>query len=35
MLRWRWELVKDKLYLMKDGNYGVIDAWTNPEKYFA
>jgi hypothetical protein len=31
MLRWRWELVKDKIYLLKDGNYGVWDRWSSPE----
>jgi hypothetical protein len=31
MLRWRWELVKNKLYLLKDGTYGVWDRWSSPE----
>lgn len=35
MLRFRFERVKDRLYLMKDGRYGVLDEWTDKEKYFA
>jgi hypothetical protein len=35
MLRWRWERVKDRIYLMKDGRYGLLDQWTDQEKYFA
>jgi hypothetical protein len=35
MLRWRFERVKDRIYLMKDGNYGLLDQWTDKEKYFA
>jgi len=31
MLRWRWEAVKDKLYLLRDGNYGVWDSWSSKE----
>jgi hypothetical protein len=35
MLRWRWERVKDRVYLMKDGRYGLLDPWTDKNKYFA
>jgi hypothetical protein len=35
MLRWRWEMVKDRIYLMRDGRYGLLDQWTDKEKYFA
>jgi hypothetical protein len=35
MLRFRWEAVKDRVYLMRDGRYGLLDPWTDKEKYFA
>jgi len=30
----RWKLVKDSIYLMVDGRYGILDPWTDVEKYF-
>jgi hypothetical protein len=35
MLRFRWEAKKDRIYLLKDGRYGLLDPWTDKEKYFA
>jgi hypothetical protein len=35
MLRYRWEAIKDRVYLMKDGRYGVLDRYTDRDKYFA
>jgi hypothetical protein len=31
----RWEPRKHLIYLMKDGRYGLLDKWTDKEKYFA
>ena len=30
----RWRLIKDIIYLMKDGRYGILDEWTDAGKYF-
>jgi hypothetical protein len=35
MWRWRWEEIRNRVYLLVDGRYGLIDPWTDPEKYFA
>jgi len=31
MLRYRFEAIKDKLYLLRDGNYGIWDEWSSEE----
>lgn len=30
----RWIAIKARVYLMKDGRYGVLDEWTDKDKYF-
>ena len=30
----RWKLVRNRLYLMTDGRYGVLDEWTDTALYF-
>jgi hypothetical protein len=35
MWRYRFEAIKDRLYLMKDGRYAKWDQWCDPERYFA
>lgn len=27
---WRWRAVQDRVYLLKDGHYGVWDEWSDP-----
>ena len=31
MLRYRWEAVKDRIYLLRDGRYGLWDEWSSEE----
>jgi hypothetical protein len=31
MLRYRWEAVKDRIYLLRDGRYGLWDQWSSEE----
>lgn len=35
MWAYRFNAIKDRLYLMKDGRYAKWDQWCDPERYFA